>query len=179
MTHLTRGALALAVLTLFPIVDATPQDPNWEISLAVTADQMADMYFEQAVALEGDGLWVGAASLYAESAELRTNGDARAYAAYDRAGTLLFRQNEPESARQMFVMAASGALRAGQVHEAAQSFAIAAELSALGGACLGNEEVGRINMELALRLSDSPQLTDEQQVTIRERMDIYKKRVRA
>ena len=178
MTHRTRLAFVLAALAVLPTVGITAQEPAWQTAPATTDDQEADRYLEQAIALEGDSLWIGAANLYERSAELRVNGDSRAQAAYDRAGTLLYLTARPDDARQMFVMAAVRALQGGHVFEAAQGYATAAELAVLGDACPRKGGDGLINVELALRLSDSPSLTDEQREEVRDRMDTYRSRPR-
>lgn len=170
MTHLTRGALALAFLSVLPI--AAVAQPSTDTSPAQYAVnyQTADRLFEQAVALEGEYRhWGDAAKLYARSADLRTYGDIRAYQAYERAGQLLFGKNA-EQARQMFVKAGNRALEAGAVYEAGLAFASAAELVARHGARPLNEGLGQKHFETALRLSDSPLLTESQRMDLKNRI---------
>jgi hypothetical protein len=173
MTHLTRGAFALTVLCVLPIAAGAQQSTATSPAQYVVNNQTADRLLEQAVALEGEHSQRGdAAKLYARSADLRSYGDVRAHQAYQRAGWLLVGENprSAEKARQMFVKAGNRALETGHVYEAAVAFTDAAQLVANHGARPLNEGLGRQHFEMALRLSDSPLLTEQQRTMIKDRL---------
>lgn len=171
MARLIRGALALAALTILPSTVIAQQPATTGLVETIVDNQTADRLHEQAVALQADvDTWTKAAKLYAKSAQLRPYGDLRAYADYERAGQLLFAKNRVEMARRMYVKAAERALEAGRVYEAALAYASAAQFVAHYGARPVDEDVGLKHFEMALRLSESPLLTEEQRIKIKSRV---------
>lgn len=171
MAHLTRGACALAALSLLPISVAAQETTPFDAREVVEDDRTADRLHQEAVALEARvATWSRAAHLYGESAELRSYGDVQAYVDYERAGQLYFARNQPENARQMYEKAGDRALEAGKVYEAARAYAGAAELVAHHGAQPLDEGVALRHFEMARRLSESPLLTETQRRDIQSRV---------
>lgn len=173
-SHLSyAGAVALVALIL--TAEASPAqyaEGQRTAGQLVTDLERSERLFQEALRLEADRTdLTKAARLYVQSAELRPYGDVQAYVALDRAGKLFFHEDRVILGRKAFAHAAVRALETGHVYEAARAFANAAEIGLRESGSRARDRVLDYH-RIALRLSESPLLTEEQRQQIHERLGV-------
>ena len=161
---LTSGALTLAfALSVMPVTAATQN------ATKAAPPSNADELEEQAAALLDQPARYGeAARLYTESASLRSTTDARAIESLVRAAHLYHYANRLFDARKTMEQAANRALLSGDVLRASQANLEAALFAYKQGKRTKAGELGR----KALKLAQSPLLTDEQRATVTARIRV-------
>ena len=165
-TQLFVALLAVALITLPS--RATAQTVNVKASGTAAATR-AEQLNRQAVALYSVPARAGdAASLHVQEVSLRAPSDPEAITALVMAANLYSYSKQPMTARKTMERAAERALAIGDVVTAAQAFTNAAFLAHESNNVSETQRLGR----KAILLSESPQLSQEERTTIRNRFRV-------
>lgn len=172
MKHLsTVRAFVLGALLLAPVASFAQNGDDLRTSaqLAIDVDRSEQLYVEASDMAAANEDMVETAERFVESARHRPYGDVKAYVALNRAGQLFSHAGRTRAAHRAFARAGVRAMETGQIFEAAMAYANAAELSQqderAGGQVLDF-------VRIAHRLSEAPELSDEQRQRVRQRLAI-------
>ncbi|HET9440930.1 MAG TPA: hypothetical protein VFO52_12200 [Longimicrobiales bacterium] len=157
-----------STVTLLIALNALPADAAAQTaSNTISATPSADQLQERATALHDQiGRYSEAARLYKESAALRAETDPRAVESLAMAAHLYHYANRLFDARKTMEQAARRALARGDVVRASHANLEAALFAHKQG---NQAQAGRLG-RTALKLADSPLLTDEQRAAIVNRV---------